>query len=214
MTPTSHDRLVNFVSQRFPVKPESCGTFSALWEKWDFFYFQSLKHVSNLGTGYYETPKVLAFALDGSSLVIENTQLNEPSRCVCVSHWHLLPSPPAVLAVFSLFHSLVFICPAFGGAPNPHLHPGLISGLPCFVVHLCFPTRACLGPSGPPPCFPSATCVVTAKDSHLQPSPEKALGPGSCPTGRQMPANNPFHLSLGTRVSVPSRLLVRGRLLL
>lgn len=71
-----------------------------------FFYFQSLKHVSSLGTGYYETPKVLAFALDGSSLVIEDTQLNEPGRCF---PWLLFPSPPAVPAILvSSTHGYLF----------------------------------------------------------------------------------------------------------
>lgn len=181
------------------------GLFSLVREV-RFFYFQSLKHVSSLGTGYYETPKVLAFALDGSSLVIEDTQLNEPGRCF---PWLLFPSPPAVPAVLvSSTHGYLFARRL--DELQTHTYTQDYLALLCICI---FPPGLCLGPSGPLPCFPSATCVVTAKDSHLQPSPEKALGPSNCPTGRQMPANDPFHLSSGTRVSVSSRLLVWGRLL-
>lgn len=127
--------------------------------------------------------------------------------CVCVSPWCLFSSPPAVPAV------LVSSTPGYLFARRldelqTHTYTQDYLALLCICV---FPPGPCLGPSGPLPCFPSATCVVTAKDSHLQPSPEKALGPRSCPTGRQMPANDPFHLSSGTRVSVPSRLLVWGQ---
>lgn len=92
-----------------------------------------------------KAPKALAVVLDGRYLVIEDTRLNKPSGGVCLPRFLLAssPVPPAVPAVSrSLIHSWVLICSTSGRVPNPHLHPGFSSGLPCFVAHLCFPTRA------------------------------------------------------------------------
>lgn len=138
----------------------------------------------------------------------------KPPLCVSPGlSWPLFPSPPTVPAVFSPIHSGVLIYPIFGQVPNPCLPPGLSSSQPGFVsqklMHLHFPSGALSGVLQPLlSVSQSAASVVTPKDSHLHPSAEMALGPSSCPTGRQMPGNDPFHESLGAHVSVPCRLLV------
>lgn len=124
-------------------------------------------------------------------------------------------SPPLQLSLMedSLIHSWVLIRPIFGQVPNPYLQPGRSSGL---STSICFteahaPACSLRGPVGVPQVLLSVSHLlaeVGPKDSHLHPSTEMGLGPSSCPTGGQMPGNDPFCVSSDTHELAPCELLV------